>query len=48
MLKSIQRAELTLFEFVYTPYPSYSFAICRYKHATTSIQKVSKIVEVCR
>ena len=31
MLKSIQRAEVTLFDFVYAQYPSYSFAICRYQ-----------------
>ena len=44
MLKSIQRAELTLFGFVYTPYPSYSFAICRYK---TCYNKYTKSVENC-
>ena len=44
MLKSIQRAELTLFDFVYTPYPSYSFAICRYQ---TCYNKYTKSVENC-
>ena len=44
MLKSIQRAELTLFDFVYTPYPSYSFAICNYQ---TCYNKYTKSVENC-
>ena len=44
MLKSIQRAELTLFDFVYTPYPSYSFAICRYQ---TCYNKYTKSIENC-
>ena len=44
MRKSIQRAELTLFDFVYTPYPSYSFTICRYQ---TCYNKYTKSVENC-
>ena len=44
MLKSIQHAELTLFDFVYTRYPSYSFAICHYQ---TCYNKYTKSVEIC-
>ena len=31
MLKSIKRVEVTLIDFVYTQYPSYSFVICCYQ-----------------
>ena len=45
MLKLIQRAEVTLFDFVYTQYPSYSFAIC---HHQTCYNKYTKNVDDCR
>ena len=41
MLKSIQRVEVTLFHHILLQFVAI-------KHATTSIQKVSIIVEVCR
>ena len=44
MLKSIQHAEVTLFDFVYTKYPSYSFAICFYQ---TCYNKFTKSVDNC-
>ena len=48
MLKSIQRAEVSLFDFVYTKYPNILLQFVVIKHAITSIQKVSIIVEICR
>ena len=39
MLKSFQRSEVTLVDFVYATYPSYSFAIVIIRYETRRIQK---------
>ena len=44
MLKSIQRSEVTLVDFMYAPYPSYSFAIC---HDQICNKKYTKSVDNC-